>query len=308
MSEFVHGNCPHCGNALQIPVNLEEFSCLYCGKRCRTEVMLGLANTDGGQYAQEIEYLRERLVQAIVNYPDYHKKITKKDFFRAFETYEADNAKMLDHLDICARLDPDGKKACMEKICKTLIDDLEKHLMGDVRWAKKSQRERLLFDTRVVMAIFLTPLVRKRRLETAEDFREALHRLWLKRFPTQKWIPGDYEVLASGFRKRKLCFITTATCLHEGKSDTCDELQAFRAFRDGYLTQNGGQADIAQYYDLAPTIVTCIEHLDDSERIYAEIRQRWLEPCYTALQENRNADCRRIYTDMVSTLQAKYLQ
>ncbi|MBE6984661.1 MAG: hypothetical protein E7434_03430 [Ruminococcaceae bacterium] len=308
MSEFVHGNCPHCGNALQIPADLEEFACLYCGKRCRTEVMLALNVADTDQYTKEREYLNERLVKAVVNYPDYHKKITKKDFFRAFETYEADNAKILEHLDVCARLDPDGKEKCIEKICTELLDHVDAHLMGDVRWAKKSKREQLLFETRVVLAIFLTPLVRKRKLETAELFREELNRQWRKRYPTHKWTPGDYEVLAGGFRKRKLCFITTATCLHEGKSDTCDELQAFRAFRDGYLTAHDGAADIERYYDIAPSIVTCIDFCDDSKAAYEEIRTKWLNPCSLALQENRLEDCRMIYTNMVNTLQKKYLQ
>ncbi len=308
MSEFIQGNCPYCGKSLQIPADLEEFSCLYCGKRCRTELLTVANAVDANSCAQEMDNIREPLFHAIVNYPDYHKKITKKDFFPAFETYEADNGQLLDRIDACARTAPDGKQACIKKLSTALIDDLEAHFKSDPKWEKKSHREQLFFNARVVFAIFLTPLARKRKLLTADIFCEALNRAWLERFPAQKWTPGDYEVLANGFKKRKLCFITTATCLHEGKSDTCDELQAFRAFRDGYLMQHGGREDIAKYYDLAPTIVTCIEHLDDSELVYAEIRQKWLDPCYTALTENRHADCRRLYTDMVSTLRNKYLQ
>ncbi len=308
MSEFVHGKCPSCGKALQIPADLDEFSCLYCGKRCRTEVMLTLDKTAGLQYEQERDFLRENLTNAVVNYPDIYRKITKKEFFRTFDAYESDHAETLEHLDICARLAPEGREECIKKICAELIELTQKSLQQDPKWEKKSRREHLLFNTRVVFAIFLTPLVRKKKLETAETFREELNRQWLEHYPAEKWTPGDYEVLANGFRKRKLCFITTATCLHEGKSDLCDELQAFRAFRDGYLAEHGGQPDIDLYYDIAPTIVTCIEHLDDADRLYEEIRQKWLAPCYTALQENRPAACRKLYTDMVTTLQKKYFQ
>lgn len=307
MSEFVYGNCPNCGKPLQIPADLEEFACLYCAERCRTEVMLALGNVPEGHYGVEREYLKENLPKTVINYPDYHAKITKKEFYNAFDIYEVENSEILEHLDICARMDPEGKKACMQKVCQDLLDALEAHLKADSRWEKKNKREQLLFETRVILAIFLTPLVRKLKLETAELFRQELNRQWLERWPTHKWIPGDYEVLAGGFKRRKLCFITTATCAFEGKPDDCAELTAFRAFRDGWLMQNGGSRDISLYYEIAPTIVTCIDYCDDAPVRYEQIRQKWLEPCYTALQEGRNDDCRTIYTDMVKTLQKRYL-
>ena len=34
------GYCPGCGNALEIPEGLEEFSCLYCGRRLTLEQLL----------------------------------------------------------------------------------------------------------------------------------------------------------------------------------------------------------------------------------------------------------------------------
>ena len=308
MSEFIQGNCPHCGNELQIPTDLQEFSCLYCGERCRTEVMLAMQNADTTQYDNEREYLRERLPQMVTGYPDYFKKITKKDFFKAFETYEIDNQKAMNRLDVCARLDPQGPEHCMKEVCKDLVDALEAHMMGDKRWAKSSQREQLMFETRVILAIFLTPLARKCKLETAELFRTELNEQWLARWPKQKWIPGDYEVLANGFRRKKLCFITTATCRHDGKPDDCAELTAFRAFRDGWLTEQNGQGDIELYYEIAPSIVTFLNCCDDTDACYAQIREVWLDPCYRALQDGRNEDCRAIYTDMVQTLSRKYLQ
>ncbi len=308
MAEYIIGSCPHCGKELQIPAELEEFSCLYCGERTRTEVMLALQETKDDRYAQEREYLRERLPLTVTRYPDYYKKITKKEFFRAFETYETENQKTLDHLDVCARLHPQGAKECVQEVCKELMDALDAHMMGLRKWEKKSKRDEILFETRVVLAIFLTPLVRKRKLETAELFREELNKQWLERWPKHKWTPGDYEVLAEGFRRRKLCFITTATCQFDGKPDDCEELVMFRAFRDGWLSENGGKVDIAAYYEIAPTIVTCIDYCDDAAAQYAQIREKWLNPCVLALRENRNEDCRAIYTDMVKTLSKTYLR
>ncbi|MBO2526952.1 MAG: hypothetical protein CW335_02045 [Clostridiales bacterium] len=36
MAELIKGNCPNCGKPLEIPAELEEFSCLYCGERSKT--------------------------------------------------------------------------------------------------------------------------------------------------------------------------------------------------------------------------------------------------------------------------------
>ena len=34
-NEFVTLTCPACGKEIQIPVELEAFSCLYCGEKLR---------------------------------------------------------------------------------------------------------------------------------------------------------------------------------------------------------------------------------------------------------------------------------
>ncbi len=306
--EHIKGNCPHCAKPLEIPEGLEEFSCLYCGVRTSVAQMLACQSASQGQYEAELAYLKENLPLTVTRYPDHFRKMTRKDFVPAFEDYEAENAQIVNRLDTCARLNPKGREACMQEVCKEFLDELDAHLKAQPKWEKESKRQDMLFAVRVVLAIFLTPLVRKLRLETAEVFRAELNRQWLERWPTQKWTPGDYEVLEAGYRKRGLCFITSATCEYEKKADDCEELTAFRTFRDGWLSENGYHKDIELYYEIAPAIVQCIDYCDDSEKCYAQIREKWLQPCYRALQEERNEDCRRAYTEMVRTLQAKYLQ
>ena len=44
------------------------------------------------------------------------------------------------------------------------------------------------------------------------------------------------------------CYLTSACVTARGLSDQCEELQALRSFRDGYLSeQPGGPAEIEQY-------------------------------------------------------------
>lgn len=308
MAETIHLTCPECGNTLEVPAALEEFSCMYCGKRARTATVKAMNESAGSAYEEIRAELREKLPEAVIKYPDYHRKITKKEFFPAFEAYEKENTPLLEQLDVCARLCPGQTDKCMRQIAEDLLDELEAYMQKDPRWNKKNGRSNLMFEVKVVLAIFMTPLVRKLKLASAEAFRTALHEGWLKRWPKEPWTPGDYDVLAGGFKKRKFCFITTATCRNEGKPDDCAELTAFRAFRDGWLTEHGGEALIEKYYEIAPAIVTCIDLCDDGKARYAEVRERWLTPCYEALREERYADCRDTYVDMVRTLESRYLQ
>ena len=304
--EHIKGNCPRCGKPLEIPADLEKFSCLYCGARTTLKEMLEMQNLPKGQYGAEREYLKEHLPKTVINYPEYYKKMNRKDFIPTFEAYEAENTPIVKRLDVCVRSAPEGREACIEALCSELLDAIEAHLKVQPKWAKKS--DDLLFSTRVVLALFLTPLIRKLRLQTAESFCWQLNQQWIKRWPKHKWTPGEYSVLEAGYKKRGLCFITTATCLHEGKADDCAELTAFRAFRDGYLMENGCQSQVDLYYHIAPTIVNCINYCDDPDRCYAEIRQNWLEPCYRAIREDRPQECHRLYCEMVEHLRNKYLQ
>ena len=308
MAEMQKITCPHCGKELEIPAELDEFSCLYCGERIRRTEIQEEKEEITSTYEAEREYLKKNLAGTVTNYTSYYKKMSKSDFFPGFDTYEKENKEIIRHLDPCAALCPDGPEACVKEICTEMLDQIGEYLKKEGKWDRKSKQDDALFEIRVVLAIFMTPLVRKCKLANGELFRKELHRQWMERFPKHPWTPGDYDDLAGGYQRRKLCFITTATCRYDKKPDNCRELMAFRAFRDGWLTDHGGKQDIETYYEIAPSIVTMIDYCDSPEECYGEIRERWLKPCMRALDENRPADCRSIYTDMVKTLQKRYLQ
>ena len=116
-----------------------------------------------------------------------------------------------------------------------------------------------------------------------------------------------FDELAAGFRKRKLCFITTAVCEAEGKPDDCAELTAFRAFRDGWLSQTPeGRALVNDYYEVAPSIVQIMKHCDDAQKVCRRLRRQYLEPCYQDLQAGRYSACRDRYVSMVNELRSRY--
>ena len=307
MAEMIKLTCPNCGKVLDIPEELAEFSCLYCGTRSVVAELLKKKGETPENFAERFAQVLERLPGTVTRYPDHYKKLAKKDFFVTFESYESDNRQLLRELDALIAVHPEGEEMGVEKACTHLLDALEKYMQGDKRWRHKSKHSQIMFEIKVVLAIFLTPLVRKMKLTVAEPFRTRLHKEWMARFPKENWEPGDYEMLENGYRKRKLCYITTATCKNEGKGDDCAELTAFRAFRDGWLTEQGGEALIAEYYDKAPAIVSCIDLCDNASDRYEEIREKWLKPCYEALQQGDMEACREGYVAMVKVLENRYL-
>ena len=64
MAEMIHLTCPECGNALEIPAALEEFSCMYCGKRARTAAVKAMNESAGSDYEALRAELREALDRA----------------------------------------------------------------------------------------------------------------------------------------------------------------------------------------------------------------------------------------------------
>jgi predicted RNA-binding Zn-ribbon protein involved in translation (DUF1610 family) len=302
MSNKLIGNCPSCGKVIEIPEELTEFSCLYCGVRSHTELLR--EQKDFSQ--EELLELSSQLPQTLRDHGELYKHINKKDYVPTFQGYEAEFSVLLKRLDRVVHSAPMGIETTVETVSKVFLDTMEKDLQEVKGYDNRVGKSRILFEIKVVLAFFLTPLCRKLNLRMAEPFRKALHSQWMERFPKEEWIPGDYDEIAGGFRKKKLCYITTATCSHEGKPDDCMELTTFRSFRDGWLTEHGGEALIENYYALAPTLVTLMNHCDSPEKCYAEIRTRWLEPCLRALESQNPEACRDTYVEMVTTLQERY--
>ena len=68
------------------------------------------------------------------------------------------------------------------------------------------------------------------------------------------------------------CFLTSACTEARGLPDDCHELTVLRAFRDGYLrSQPEGEAEIAEYYAVAPKIVDAIRSKADAMEAFDAI-------------------------------------
>ncbi|WP_455542549.1 GTPase family protein [Intestinibacter sp.] len=105
------------------------------------------------------------------------------------------------------------------------------------------------------------------------------------------------------------CYITTATCEEFGKPDNCYELTQFRKFRDEWLVkQDGGKELIQKYYNDAPKIVQKINLQQNHREIYNDIKEYYLKPCLSMIENNEFEKCKELYSEMVNNLSGEYLQ
>lgn len=307
--EFVTGKCKMCGEELRVPASLQKFSCMYCGaKLTQDDLVAELPPAQPtGNLAVLMENFTTHMADCVIRYPDLRAKITRKEYDEAFERYERECRGVFDDLDAAVRMEPAHRDEFLDKAITCFLDQM------DAYWAQhrgKKNPRILMEDDKMTVAIFLVPMVGHLNLSISGDFCQRLQKAWMERYPKNPFYVGDYETISKGFRKKfKLCFITTAVCEELGKPDDCEELTAFRAFRDGYLMScPDGPALIEEYYNIAPGIVTCINLCGDRVQRYQKIRDRYLGRCYEDLRSGRPEDCKKRYIRMVRDLERTYLQ
>ncbi len=92
------------------------------------------------------------------------------------------------------------------------------------------------------------------------------------------------------------CYLSSACVAARGLPDQCDELQTLRFFRDCYLAnQPGGKAEIEQYYELAPRIVSAINQLPNATVRWNMIYQELVKPCVLLIHSNQNNEAYQLY-------------
>lgn len=112
----------------------------------------------------------------------------------------------------------------------------------------------------------------------------------------------SYESSSGG-----LCFITTATCVALNKQDNCEELLAFKHYRDTTLINDSdGEELIREYYRIAPRIVEAIEEEVNPITVYKQIWKRFISIGYKYLLMNDLVNAKKTYIDMVVHLCEKY--
>ena len=140
------------------------------------------------------------------------------------------------------------------------------------------------------------------------DLAKAREYLELAALYGQPYGVKELSKLNSGSTSSSSCYITSAVCGSFGKDDDCEELVAFRQFRDSWLRkQPDGELLIQEYYECAPQIVHKIDSLNDSSGIYKKIWDDYLKGCLKYIADKEYEKCKELYVQMVRSLRSTWL-
>jgi len=104
------------------------------------------------------------------------------------------------------------------------------------------------------------------------------------------------------------CYLTSACVYARGLPDDCHELQTLRHFRDTWLKQQeNGPELIAEYYAIAPKIVSAINDRPDSQSVYNKIYETIVMPCVKLIEGTAHAEALSFYKSMTAQLYEEYV-
>lgn len=319
--EFKEMSCPFCKGLLKVPEDLTTCVCMYCGKKIEV-ASIEKAVDNCREYEELCATAMSQGASILLKYQDLMKSFKSNLYEDAFKKYLDECLPVIQSLDkACGRIPYINKEQLSSQNYlveseKQLVDLWVTHILDDLEVSCKIERSangkvtntKKVDENRFILALYTIPMIRETKLEIAELIADSITEEWGKRYPLQKFTKADYIEIRDGFKKRKLCFITTAVCDSLGKPDDCYELQVFRAFRDSYLLETKeGSRLVEQYYDLAPSIVNTINVLGEQEEIYMALWHEYLKPCLEYINHGQQEACKQVYIDMVHNLTRTYV-
>ena len=97
------------------------------------------------------------------------------------------------------------------------------------------------------------------------------------------------------------CYITTAVMKSEGH-DESPELQSMRSLRDNYGIKHF-KNEVEEYYEIAPSIVSGISRMNNSDEIFKELYHKFIVPAHELVKAGKYDDAHSVYRNMVRRTQ-----
>ena len=303
---YIQANCPHCGKELPIPEDAETITCMYCAQSIDVHALL---------QTETEEDFYDLLAQAEISLPDdLFNQGTKMQDFNAknypdlFQESCTALRPALDKFDSACRAASSSTAAINSEVvnsfAETILNRFEKTIAAD---GIKKPSDVRFFNYVYMLVSFLIPTILEHDSDFSEPLADAFLAKWKVKYPQSPLGKATYQKISTGFRK-KLCFITTAACQTLNRQDDCYELNAFRGFRDNWLSQTeDGPAKIQEYYLFAPMIVQAIDASPRKAQVYRGIWQDYLAPCLDDIEQNKQQSCAQLYEKMVKDLELEWL-
>lgn len=300
---FREAICPACREKIQVPDDREKVICMYCGKEILVSEALGKIPEEAPSDTEARKEWIFAELEEIIHRCDRPMRNFKKDSYPdVFNDYYRGCRKLFDEIDAVCGAGSDNRELIGQMV-GILTETAKKELEQLHPRGKRSQRQ---LDYNFLISVYFIPALLKCGKAFSDPFAEQLVEGWNDAFGAMIG-KGSYEDINGGFR-RKLCYITTAVCENLGKGPDCYELRMLKEYRDRLLNLTlEGKALIAEYYDLAPTIVKRIEKEPDRQELYRRLYNEYLTPCVKAIEERRFADCQNKYQEMVGELKSRFM-
>lgn len=308
---FKEGKCPKCLGILQVPDNIEDVICMYCGSKlpvCEVIEQESLSQAKVSEEQKPIHY-EKSLDTALEKLPklllDLENPLSsfKKDLYESYFRNLYDTNEDMLHVVWQAIYYAENKADTIEKLAKEFVRQASQVVDST---PKKGAKEQVLMDFNLSLAVYVIPVILEYKNKAMEELADKILEEWKNKFPKTNVGKSDFENIFNGFRK-KLCYITTAVCETLGKGDDCYELTLLRHYRDHFLlSQADGEEVISEYYNIAPTIVKRINKLSNAKEVYRSVWDDYLNPCVKLIEENKNMECKEVYYKMVRDLQKEY--
>lgn len=301
--EYIKGTCIQCGKEIQIPDDLNEIICIYCGHKMHKEDALIKAGSREKDGHILVSFQAEEFARIIDNDVPFNKIFNRSEYANHFHDlyskHEQDLIAFSHQYIYC----PEPKEDYVKKTAETIV----KYETEKLDRLEKKKRKGQLYSDSAFVAIFAVPLIDYYKSEATDKLAEALVEAWRENFKDNQINKGSFDSINGGFKKRKLCYITTAVCDSLNKPDDCYELSALRTFRDEWLAiQVGGQELIDIYYDTAPLILNQIRSSPEPGRVYAGLYNEFIAPCIDHIEKDNYEQCKQLYINMIRSLQKQW--
>ncbi len=305
---MIDGKCKKCGKMLHIDEGLVSFSCMYCGEKLRyRDLLVTDKESDPAGADVDFSFAMEHILSCVTEHRDIMEHFNRDEYIPSFTKYLKSCHKVFSSLNRAAIMDMPRKTHFIDTVTEHFISSLEADWQTQPGWDKKKTRAAIVDRDKMIIAIYLVPMVGKLGLAISEDFNNTLQKKWAERFPKNVFYIGNFETITDSYNRRlKTCYITTAVCRDSGKPDNCRELTALRGYRDNWLANSpGGEELIREYYRVAPFIVTA---MDLTGGDYGELEREYIAPCVRDIELGNMEACRDRYVRMVRSLEEKYLK
>lgn len=198
-NETVTLTCPTCGREIQIPAELEQFSCLYCGAKLRMAELLPPT-----QPAEEADraYAEAHLLDCIRDFPKLYKQFSRKKYEASFQAHREAIRPAYEAMDrwVCAQ--PARRQQLLEAFADSFLEQWEAYQQGNAR--TRHGREQNAFADKLTLAWYTVPAIRDLELSVSQDYPYILRDRFNARYPGNIFEVGSYNEISGGFRKRGL--------------------------------------------------------------------------------------------------------